>query len=186
MHQKNGKNSLMLILDVGPDWATTSLKNIYFYYRFWRENDLDMLTATSYVAGCSAYNSIEHLWAPISRRLSGVKANPCAEGDDVPPYKLSKETTDEKEILEKECNVFDRITKEIKNDYLGNVTFNEFPLAVHSIRSKHIPDQQKEIGRIQVEHFLSSTLTDIRNGKHNDVANDLKAYFYMQTEESAK
>ena len=52
---------------------------------------------------------------PISRRLSGVKANPCAEGDDVPPYKLSKEeTTDEKIILEKEFNVFDRITKKMK------------------------------------------------------------------------
>ena len=38
-----------------------------------------------YAAGFSAYNSIEHLWAPISRRLSGAKANPCAEGDDVPP-----------------------------------------------------------------------------------------------------
>ena len=51
----------MLIVDEGPDWATTSLNNIYFYYRFWRENDLDMLTVTSYAAGFSAYNSIEHL-----------------------------------------------------------------------------------------------------------------------------
>ena len=51
----------------------------------------------------------------------------------MPHTPTPNKTTDEKDIFENECNVFDRITKEIENEYLGNVTFNRFPVAIHSI-----------------------------------------------------
>ena len=49
---------------------------------------------TSYAAGFSAYNSIKHLSALLSKKLTGVKGNPCADGDDVAQALLSKLTKD--------------------------------------------------------------------------------------------
>ena len=79
MSQHLGKSSVLLTVDGGPNWSTTSLINIYFYHSFWRKKELTLLTVTSYAPGFSAYNSIEHLWSPVSKRFTSAKANPCAE-----------------------------------------------------------------------------------------------------------
>ena len=102
------RNCILLTVDGGSDWSTTSYKNIFCFYRYWRKEDLDLLTVTSYAAGFSAYNSIENLWAPVSKKLTGVKGNPCA---DVAPSLLPKLTKEE--IEEKEIEVFNQITEEL-------------------------------------------------------------------------
>ena len=89
------RNCVLLTVDDSPNWSTTSYKNIFCLYKYWRKEDLDLLTVTSYAAGCAAYNSIEHLWAPISKKLTDVKGNPCADGDDVAPAFLPKLTKEE-------------------------------------------------------------------------------------------
>ena len=69
---KKGKTVVILTVDGGPDWSTNSLVNALFYMRFWRDNNLDVLVATSFAARFSAFNPIEHLWSPLSKKLNGV------------------------------------------------------------------------------------------------------------------
>ena len=60
--RRNDKlNCVLLTVDGGPDWSTTSYKNIFCFYKYWRKEDLDLFPVTSYAAGFSAYNSIENL-----------------------------------------------------------------------------------------------------------------------------
>ena len=58
-----------------------------------------MITFTSYTAGQSAYNMIEHAWSPLSNRLTSVKLPATLPGEDKPPNKqvLEKEEREEKE-----------------------------------------------------------------------------------------
>ena len=67
------QNCVLLTVDGGCDWSTTSYKNIFCFYKYWRKEDLDLLTVTSSDAGFATYNSIEHLWTPVSKQLAGVK-----------------------------------------------------------------------------------------------------------------
>ena len=91
--RRNDKlNCVLLTVDGGHDWSTTSYKNIFCFYKYWRKEDLDLFTVTSYTAGFSTYNSIENLWSPVSKKLADVKSNPCADGDGVAPALLPKLT----------------------------------------------------------------------------------------------
>ena len=51
---------------------------------------LDMLDVCSYAARYSAYNPIEHLWSPLSKKLSGVQFSAKANGDSKPPCQISE------------------------------------------------------------------------------------------------
>ena len=99
------QNCVLLTVDGGCDWSTTSYKNIFCFYKYWRKEDLDLLTVTSYDAGFATYNSIEHLWTPVSKQLAGVKDNTCADGGDVARALLPKLTKEE--IEKKEIEMFD-------------------------------------------------------------------------------
>ena len=91
--RRNDKlNCVLLTVDGGHDWSTTSYKNIFCFYKYWRKEDLDLFTVTSYTAGFSTYNRIENLWSPVSKKVADVKSNPCADGDDVAPALLPKLT----------------------------------------------------------------------------------------------
>ena len=70
MKKRKGKNAVMLIADGSPDLSKTSMLNIYYYHKFCRKHELDMLTITSYAAGFSAYNSIEKRFAKNADRLT--------------------------------------------------------------------------------------------------------------------
>ena len=107
------------------------VKNIFCFYKYWQKDNFDLLTVTSEAAGFSAYNSIEHLWALVSKKLTGVKGNPCADGDDVAPALLPKSTKEE--ILKKEIEVFDRIREELISIYLKDFTYDDFPVHVENI-----------------------------------------------------
>ena len=122
-----------LTVDGGPDWSTASFTNIYFYHSYWRKKELTLLTVTSYAPGFSAYNSIEHLWSPVSKRFTSVKANPCDEGDDVPPVMMPGISDDQ--LISKEHEVFDRITDVVCQNYLKDLKFNNRGTSSkHSVR----------------------------------------------------
>ena len=117
------RNCVLLTVDGVPDWSANSYKNIFSFCKYWREEDWDLLTVTSYALGFSTYNSTEHLWAPVSKKLTGVKGNPWADDDDVAPVLLPKLTKEE--IEKKEIEVFDGITEELKSVYLKDFTYDE-------------------------------------------------------------
>ena len=73
----------------------------------------------------------QHLWAPVSKKLTGVKGNPCPDGDDVAPALLPKLTKEE--IEKKKIEVFDRITEELKSVYLKDFIYDDFPVRVENI-----------------------------------------------------
>ena len=90
-----------------------------------RRPKLDLLIVTSFAPGYSVYNMIEHLWAPLSRSLIGVKGNPIADGDDRPPAYMTNIST--RERTQKEIEVFDREMRKVKQ-YWEEKTFDAWPI----------------------------------------------------------
>ncbi len=71
--EKNPKKKcLLLVTDNGCDWSQKSLLTYMYLGRLWRDLNLDMLVHTTYRAGFSKYNMIEHRWAPLSHSLAAV------------------------------------------------------------------------------------------------------------------
>ena len=124
MPQHEEKISVLLTVDGGPDWSTALLVNIYFYYGFWRKENLSLLTVTSYVPAFSAYNSIEHLWAPVSKRFTSAKA-------ELLPVLMPKMPMEE--LIAKEHEVFDRATNEICDYYLKNFRYDGNEISIRRI-----------------------------------------------------
>ena len=75
----------MIMSDSGPDFCPTSVLNMIYYYRLFKKLDLDMLSAFTYALRYSAFNCVEHLWSPLSNKLSGVVFSNIASGDSKPP-----------------------------------------------------------------------------------------------------
>lgn len=120
----NGKSVVISIVDGGPDWSTASLLNAFFYMRLWRDCDLDLLIITSFAARYSAYNPIEHLWSPLSKKLSSVRLSAVDDGDQQPPCRTSGLSDTERR--EKEARVFNRAITDICEGYWKDVTFDGF------------------------------------------------------------
>ena len=94
------------------------------------------------------------------RPYFSVKANPCAEGDDVPPASLPNDVSVE-ERISKEHQVFDRITNEICNGYLTNFKFHDREAIVKRIPCNLVENKafgDKEL----VEKFLKSSAKKVR------------------------
>lgn len=100
---------LILTVDGGPDWSTNSLVNALFYMRLWRDNNLDVLVATSFAACFSAFNPIEHLWSPLSKKLDGVTSSAVAPGDSSLPPK-PKESVMKREARKKQRSLTEQST----------------------------------------------------------------------------
>ena len=171
------RNCVLLMVDGGPDWSTSSYKNIYCFYRWWRAQEFDLLSVTSYTAGFSAYNSIEHLWSPVSKRFTGVKANYCANGDSVAPALLTGTSNEEKEA--KEHEVFDRITKEIQDDYLKELTFNNNPIMVERVACDN-PTDNDNYGIHKVEKFFKEPIHVARSPEYKDIMKQFRDLFDHQ------
>ena len=159
---KKGQMVVMLIVDSGPDWNVESLLNVFFYMKLWRDTGLDMLCATNFAARYSAYNPIEHLWSPLSNKLTSVQFNAVADGDSKPPcqtYGISEE-----ERSKKEGEVFDRAIKELCDVHWRSFHFDGFevkPLGVDCIGHKPSPYDDHD----DVALFLKATLRDLRSPK---------------------
>ena len=89
----------MIMSYSGADFCPTSVLNMIYYYHLFKKLDLGMLSAFTYAPSYSAFNCIEHLWTPLSNKLSGLVFSNIASGDSKPPNQLS---LPENEIKEKE------------------------------------------------------------------------------------
>ena len=55
--QKKGKNSIIVVVDGGPDWSVRSTSKLG---ELWKDLNLDLLVAVTYAPYNSRYNPIEH------------------------------------------------------------------------------------------------------------------------------
>ncbi|CAB4044267.1 PREDICTED: uncharacterized protein LOC105443326 [Paramuricea clavata] len=126
------KSVLMFLADGGPDFNPSHIANELFYYRLFRKLDADILTVMTYAARYSAFNPIEHLWAPLSNRLSGVIFSPLIDDDKTAPALQSG--IDSATVKRKESTIFDRAMNDIKDKHWKDVLFDGFP-----VQTKIIP-----------------------------------------------
>ena len=109
-------------VDNGSDWSVRSVVNCIYLCQLWKDLGLDILGIVSYAAKYPAYNQIEHLWSPMSKKLSNVILPSVLEGDDVAPC-LHKEVETEERGL-KEAKVFDNALTLVRDKYWKDATFN--------------------------------------------------------------
>ncbi|KAJ8030165.1 hypothetical protein HOLleu_26495 [Holothuria leucospilota] len=95
-----GQSFAVLIADGGPDWNITSPLTQIACMRLWKDCGLDGLVLTSFSAGNSAMNPIEHAWAPISKLLTGVTLPDKVPGESLPPCKQRNLSEDERKAKE--------------------------------------------------------------------------------------
>lgn len=119
---KNGKTVAFIKVDNGPDWSIASIVNEVYFCRMWRDSGLDILGLVSYAARWSAYNNIEHLWSPMSKKLASVILPSVLEGDLTSPIQ-NNDLTDE-ERRQKEASLFDQSMALIKDVYWKDAQFN--------------------------------------------------------------
>ena len=159
MRQEPTRNQpgLFIMSDGGPDFNPTSVLNLLYYYRLFMELDLDILNAFTYAARYSVYNCVEHLWAPLSKTLSGVVFSNIAPGDNKNPIHISKLTSSE--VEEKEKIVFDRAMKSIENGHWRDASFNGFEIDAETVPCKE--DDLLSEDYDEVKDFLKCPIRDI-------------------------
>ena len=86
----SNKPLMMLMSENGPDFNPKSMLNMIYFYRLLKHLDLDFLAVFTYAARYSAYNCIEHLWEPLSNKLSGVTFNAINPCDKKVPFKMNR------------------------------------------------------------------------------------------------
>jgi len=82
---KDGKTVAFIKVDNGPDWNLLNITNMLYFRRMWKDNGLDIFGIMSYAAQWSAYNNIEHLWSPMSKKLANVVLPHILEEEQTPP-----------------------------------------------------------------------------------------------------
>ncbi|KAJ8030579.1 hypothetical protein HOLleu_27035 [Holothuria leucospilota] len=90
------KKVVVLVVDGGPDWSAKSLTVLLFLSRLSRQRKLEVLCMTLYGPGQSAFNPIEHLWAPLSKKLACVSLPATLPGEKQPPSKQSGISSEER------------------------------------------------------------------------------------------
>ena len=120
---ERGIGIAFLKVDNGGDWNLLNLINELYFCRLWKASKLDVLGIVSYAARYSAYNNIEHTWAPMSKKLTSVILPSILEGDDCEPHKQTIPVSD---ISTKEAEVFDNAMRMIVDEYWKDATFNSY------------------------------------------------------------
>ena len=85
---------------------------------------MDLLVVMSFATRYSAYNPIEHLWSPLSKKLNSVRLKAVDGDDQQPPCclpGLSLAQRSEKEVL-----VFDKSISALCEGYWKDASFNVF------------------------------------------------------------
>ena len=65
---KDEKSIAFIKVDNGSDWNLHLFINELYFCRLWIDSGLDVLGVVSYAPRYSAYNNIEHLWSPMSKK----------------------------------------------------------------------------------------------------------------------
>ena len=92
----------------------------FFLGKVWKDSCLDIPGVVSYAARYSAYNNIEHLWSPLSKRLSSVILPSILEGDSEEPNKQDLRLRSG----ERKSQVFDNAMNLVTGKYWLNIKFN--------------------------------------------------------------
>ena len=81
---KTGKTVAFLEVDNGSDWNLHFIINSIYLCRLWKDSGSDILGVLNYAAKYSAYNNIQHLWAPLSKKPSVILPSVLEEDDEEP------------------------------------------------------------------------------------------------------
>ena len=92
------------------------------FTRLWKDIGLDVLGIVSYAAQWSAYNNIEHLWSPMSKKLAYIILPSVLENQDVPPCQQNNLTVGKRK--QKEAQIFSNAMTLIQSKYWKDVEFN--------------------------------------------------------------
>ena len=98
---EKGKSVVFIIFDNGPDFNPMLLLNELYYFRLFKKLNIDVLVIMTYDARYSAFNPIEHLWAPMSKALSGIILPSTLEGGTTTPAKQGKLSEEERATKER-------------------------------------------------------------------------------------
>ena len=165
---KDSKSVDMFLADGGPDFNPSHLVNALFYYRLFKKLDADILDVMTYAARYSAFNPIEHLWAPLSNRLSGVVFSQTIERETVAPAQQS--SLDEASLIEKESVVFDTAMKSIRDDHWNDLEFDNFEMNLDIVECNH--DQLLFNDYKQAKAAMKSGIRNLHN--HSSIINEFK------------
>lgn len=160
----DGKRVGVLIVDGGADYNTNHATNEFFYSCFFREKKLDGLLVTSYCPGHSAYNPIEHLWAPITKKLVSVFLPDTLPGEPSPPC---EQNLSENEQSRKEKMVFNNAL-DMVGRHLRDLTFRK-----NEVCCRFIPaGSTQETGKYREVHAsITKSATGLRNSIYNEEYN---------------
>ena len=166
-----GKTVIISIADGGPDWITASLLNMLFYMRLWRDCNLELLVITSFAARYSAYNPIEHLWSPLSKKLNSVRVK-AVDGDERhPPCRIS--ALSDAERREEEAKVFDRAVSDLCEGYWKGASFDGC-----EVRAVKVPCVASESSFYSDHDFVSSflrvPLREVYTSKYSQILTEYK------------
>lgn len=124
------KGAVTILCDGGPDWSTKCTPNLINYGRLWKRLKLDVLVLTCYAPGHSRFNPIEHCWAPVSKKLTGVTL-PISLCEDIPSPWVENGLSNE-ERLKKKGEVLNHAIETCKK-YWHNKRYDSFPIKVVSV-----------------------------------------------------
>jgi len=93
-----------------------------YFRQMWKDSGLDIFGIMSYAAQWSAYNNIEHLWSPMSKKLANAVLPQILEEEQTPP--CQQRDLSKKEMAEKEARLFDQVMSLIKDKYWHETEFN--------------------------------------------------------------
>jgi hypothetical protein len=108
------RKSGVVIVDGATDLRTCTEHNIVFLFRVWVKHGLEYLAVCRNAANYSAYNPVERLWSPASKKLAGVTVSAKLPGDDKPPSQMGAEV-DAATVRAKELDVFHNAANEFKD-----------------------------------------------------------------------
>ena len=80
--EKKKKKALIMTADDGGDWGIRSEATFFHLGMMMRDAELDFVLLTKYAPGQSRLNPVEHMFAPVTRRLSSVILYPSGGGED--------------------------------------------------------------------------------------------------------
>ena len=165
-----GKRIVFLKVDNGSDWDLHLVVNELYMYRLWKVSGLDILGVVSYSARYSAYNNIEHLWSPMSKKLNSVVLPSVLEGESEPPCKQTGLTPDERRG--KEALVFDKAMDLVTSTYWAGACFNDSEVVTNyrpCLRSETPFHDYKDV------HALISG--SLRNLRSSSLCGELRSMF---------
>ena len=162
---KKKKSVLFLISDDGPDYNPNSVKNLLLYARLFKKTKVNMFGITSYAAGWSALNPIEHLWSKCSNKLTSVHLDSSVREDGIPPCKDTSINKDERKSQEK--ILLERGAKDI-SAYWSELTFDGHAVVPIPVDCDGRPgDFLKDA--TDICNFLGAGIRDIKSNKHKEV-----------------